>query len=74
MEVLTGISTAVVIATYIDPPILPGLLESSGLCRYPMIIRPRLDIDQVMKAVPELEFLPKCNSNGNFNAPSGDEG
>jgi hypothetical protein len=49
-----------VVATYTDVPNLPRR-ESSELCRLPLRL-PILDINKVMKAVPELQFDHACTT------------
>ena len=62
MKALARISNAVVVATYVDPPLLDGF-GSSTVCRYP-VIRPRLDINKVIETVPELRFPHPCRRGG----------
>ena len=61
-KALARISNAVVVATYVDPPLLDGF-GSSTVCRYP-VIRPRLDINKVIETVPELRFPHPCRRGG----------
>lgn len=60
LNLLTRTKKASVVATYIDPPPFPGL-GSSEICRYPLI-KPCLDTNKVMNAVPELHFSHICRT------------
>jgi hypothetical protein len=54
MGLLASLPKAVVIATYTEKPNIPDV-TSSEVCRYPIAL-PSLDINQVLKKVPELSL------------------
>ena len=54
MGLLASLPKAVVIATYVEKPNIPDI-TSSDVCRYPIAL-PSLDINQVLKKVPELSL------------------